>query len=38
MSFKTDENGEPMLLFIGKRNDAGVVQGQCYVRTLLFDG
>lgn len=37
LSFKTDEEGNPVLLFIGKRLEAGTVKGERYARTLKRD-
>ncbi|MCF6407864.1 hypothetical protein L3C95_33565 [Chitinophaga filiformis] len=37
LSFKTDEAGNPILLFIGKRTDKGNVRGERYARTLKYD-
>jgi hypothetical protein len=37
VSFKTDEEGNPMLLFIGTRSEAGTVKGERYARTLKRD-
>ncbi|TDH26403.1 hypothetical protein EXU57_09900 [Segetibacter sp. 3557_3] len=37
LSFKTDEDGNPILLFIGKRTAAGTVKGERYARTLKRD-
>ncbi len=37
LSIKTDEHGNAILLFIGKRTEQGTVKGERYVRTLLFD-
>ena len=34
LSFKTDDEGNPILLFIGKRDENGVVKGERYARTL----
>jgi hypothetical protein len=34
IAFKTDANGNPILLFIGKKNEAGVIKGERYARTL----
>lgn len=34
ISFKTDEDGNPVLLFIGKRADDGSIKGERYARTL----
>jgi hypothetical protein len=35
VSIKTDEEGNPMLIFIGKMNREGRIKGERYVRTLL---
>lgn len=37
LSIKTDENGNAILIFIGKRDKNGTVKGERYVRTLLFN-
>lgn len=37
VSFKTNENGEAILLFIGKKNDQGKIKGERYARTLKKD-
>ena len=37
IAFKTNEHGDPVLLFVGKRDLKGTVIGQRYVRTLIFD-
>lgn len=37
LSFKTDEEGNAILLFIGKKTDQGSVRGERYVRTLKKD-
>ena len=37
MTFKTDENGNPILLFLGRRNEKGNVVGDRYARTLKYD-
>jgi hypothetical protein len=37
ISFKTDAEGNPVLLFIGKRNDDGSIKGERYARTLKRD-
>jgi hypothetical protein len=37
VSFKTDEEGNPVLLFIGKRTEKGSVKGERYARTLKRD-
>jgi len=35
--FKTDEQGNPILLFIGKRTESGSIKGERYARTLKYD-
>jgi hypothetical protein len=37
LSFKTDEEGNPILLFIGKKDETGKVKGERYARTLKKD-
>lgn len=37
ISIKTDNEGNPVLLFIGKRADDGTIKGERYVRTLKRD-
>ena len=37
VAFRTDKDGHPILLFIGKKDMKGAVIGQRYARTLLFD-
>lgn len=37
ISFKTNEEGNPVLLFIGKRGEDGSIKGERYVRTLKYD-
>jgi len=37
ISVKTDEEGNPILLFIGKANEDGIVKGDRYSRRLLKD-
>lgn len=37
LSFKTDESGNPILLFIGKANESGIIKGERYARTLKSD-
>lgn len=34
IAFKTDEQGNPVLLFIGRKNEHGQIRGERYVRTL----
>jgi hypothetical protein len=35
--FKTDDQGDPILLFIGKATGEGKIRGQRYTRTLQRD-
>ena len=35
--FKTDEKGNPILLFIGTMNATGKIKGNRYTRVLRFD-
>jgi len=37
VSFKTDEVGNPVLLFIGKRDESGLIRGERYARRLKKD-
>jgi len=37
LAFKTDEDGNPILLFMGKRDENGTVKGDRYARTLKYD-
>jgi hypothetical protein len=37
LSFKTDEEGRPILLFLGKRDVNGQIKGERYARRLVFD-
>lgn len=37
ISFKTDEEGNPVLLFIGVRSEDGTVKGERHARTLKRD-
>ena len=34
LAFKTDEEGNPVLLFIGRKNERGQIKGERYTRTL----
>ncbi len=34
-AMKTDEAGQPVLLFIGKRDENGKIRGHRFVRTLI---
>jgi hypothetical protein len=37
IAFKTDESGNPILLFIGKKTEAGTIRGERYARRLVKD-
>ncbi len=37
LAFKTDDQGNPVLLFIGRRNGNGTIHGQRYARRLIKD-
>jgi hypothetical protein len=37
ISFKTDNDGNPILFFIGKRREDGTIKGERYARTLKHD-
>ena len=37
LSFRTDEEGNPVVLFIGKALSDGKIKGERYTRTLLRD-
>ena len=37
MAVKTDEEGNPIVLFIGKADDRGLIKGDRYARRLLKD-
>ena len=37
LSFKTDEEGNAILLFIGKKTEHGTIKGERYARTLKKD-
>ncbi len=37
ITFKTDEKGNPVLLFIGKANAEGKIKGSRYSRVLKYD-
>lgn len=38
LAMKTDEEGNPVLLFIGTANEQGTIKGDRYARRLLKDG
>ena len=37
IGFRTDEDGDPVLLFIGKKEPNGRIKGQRYARRLVKD-
>lgn len=37
LSFKTDDDGNAIQLFFGKRTDKGTIKGERYARTLKKD-
>jgi hypothetical protein len=37
IAFKTDKDGNAVQLFVGKKNDDGMIKGHRYIRTLLQD-
>lgn len=37
LAFKTNEEGKPILLFIGKKDEHGKIKGQRFARRLLTD-
>jgi hypothetical protein len=37
LGFKTDEEGNPILLFIGTKDEAGHIRGRRYARRLVRD-
>lgn len=37
LSFKTDDEGHAVLLFIGKKTEQGTIKGERYARTLKKD-
>lgn len=37
MGFKTDEEGNPIVLFLGTRTTQGVIKGHRYARRLVKD-
>jgi hypothetical protein len=37
LAFKTDEEGVPVLLFIGKKDNTGNIRGERYARRLVKD-
>ena len=37
MAFKTDESGRPILLFIGQKDESGMIKGEKFARRLVTD-
>ncbi len=37
IAFRTNEKGNPILLFVGKMNEQGNIKGKRYVRILKYD-
>lgn len=37
LAFKTDGDGNPILLFMGKKNKEGIIRGERFARTLKYD-
>jgi hypothetical protein len=37
LAFKTDEEGNPILLFLGKKNNEGNINGERYTRRMVKD-
>ncbi|RRB09359.1 hypothetical protein [Larkinella rosea] len=37
VALKTDEDGNPVLMYIGKANDRGIIRGDQFARRLLKD-
>lgn len=37
LAFKTDREGNPVLLFIGREDETGTIKGERYARTLKYD-
>ena len=37
LAIKTDDEGNPVLLFLGKANEEGTIKGDRYARRLLKD-
>ena len=37
VSFKTDKEGNPVLVFVGREDEAGNIKGERYARTLKKD-
>ena len=37
LAFKTDEEGRPILLFLGKKDSNGNIKGERYARRLKID-
>lgn len=37
LTFKTDDEGNAVQLFMGKANEQGIIKGDRYARTLKYD-
>lgn len=37
LSFKTDEQGRPVLVFIGNKDSNGIIKGERFARRLVVD-
>lgn len=37
VAFKTDRDGNAVQVFVGKKNDEGMIRGYRYIRTLVHD-
>jgi hypothetical protein len=37
LAFKTDQEGRPILLFIGQKEENGNIKGERYARRMVFD-
>ncbi|MEX2594623.1 MAG: hypothetical protein WD426_17765 [Anditalea sp.] len=37
LAFKTDPEGRPIILFMGKKDETGKIKGERYARRLAFD-
>jgi len=37
IALKIDEEGNPIVMFIGKKNEAGMIKGERYARRLVKD-
>jgi len=37
LAFKTDQNGNPILLFLGRKTTRGHIKGERYARRMVYD-